>query len=242
MGNLQSGEVKVPKTGKSPGKVKSLMKIRGKRGKQEEPQFTSIVQPPPPDEPDRMSYVSARDLTPRSEEPPPLFTPPRSRKPPPKPETDNTTARMPPQMTPNSSSDSAFTDAQTPVGFATELNRYCYHSEESVSLDVEVPDATHSGNFLLNNFKLNEHRVRKDGGLDTKLSKLGVSRTSQISLEGCGGQGFASENVECVVQKNVAVVGHRRADEDGEGAKKPTDLNLPQGELLEFDDCFYRRR
>lgn len=252
MGNLQSEGPKVPKTGKSPGKVKGLMKIRGKKAsKLGEPQFTSIVQPP--EEPDRISYVSARDLTPRSEEPPFLFTPPPSSK---------VTPQLPvisndkPQITPNadSSSDSAFTDPQTPVGFATELNR-CYYSEESVSLDVEVPDcAAQDGSFLLNNFKLNDHRFRQDQGLERKLSKLGVSRTSQISLGGFSNdEEFVSENVECVVQKeekslfNITMESgfeslddsYQKVDEvnDVEKAKKPCDLNLSQSKSKAYITC-----
>ncbi|XP_074036306.1 formin protein cappuccino isoform X2 [Leptinotarsa decemlineata] len=90
-----------------------------------------------------------------------------------------------------SSSESHFTDAQTPVGFHNQ-------SEESIDLDIEVPNFT-QGTFLhdltLNSFKLNEYSVRHK-----KLSKLGVSKTSQISLDSNPDGCFASDNVEIVSQ------------------------------------------
>ncbi|KAG5883167.1 hypothetical protein JTB14_010303 [Gonioctena quinquepunctata] len=89
-----------------------------------------------------------------------------------------------------SSSESHFTDAQTPLGFQNQ-------SEESIDLDVEVRNSSTLGAFLhdltLNSFKLNEYSERHK-----KLSKLGVSKISQISLDSNPDGCFASDNVEIV--------------------------------------------
>lgn len=108
----------------------------------------------------------------------------------------------------DSSSDSVFTDALTP-GCSTEINQ-CYYSEESVNLDVEVPDNTHSfflQNLTLNNFKLNEYSAKREEEISKKLSKLGVSKTSQISLDSDPKECFVSDNIE-VVKKVERDSGH----------------------------------
>ncbi|GLV41899.1 cappuccino [Carabus blaptoides fortunei] len=97
------------------------------------------------------------------------------------------------QVTPpsgESSSDSVFTDPLTPVDFAAEFNQ-CYCSEESVNIEVEVPDLTSTNydvsvwpfnDITLNSFKLNEYKLRKELELNEKLAKLVISKTSQINL------------------------------------------------------------
>ncbi|XP_048524534.1 formin-2 isoform X2 [Dendroctonus ponderosae] len=105
-----------------------------------------------------------------------------------------------------SSSDSNFTLALSPAGL----------NPESAALAPDMPPLLEqSGDFLssleeggheefhslnevfqpLNIFKLNEFRARVDQEKVTKLSKLGVSKTSQISLEG-DGSGFSTGVLE----------------------------------------------
>ncbi|KAB0794648.1 hypothetical protein PPYR_11487 [Photinus pyralis] len=171
MGNTQAGEIKTAKSGKSPSKVKALMKIRGKRGKPDDPPFTGIV-------------PEKRDKTPE------------------KPTEDEIEKKFVTPTSGESSSESVFTDpsALTPVGFSTEINE-CYYSDDNVnSINVVIPDSAPK-NFMelpLNNFKLNEFKRRKEEELGKKLSKLGLSKTSQISLESDLRDCFVSENVECV--------------------------------------------
>lgn len=201
MGNLQSNDPKSAKIGKSV-KVKTLMKIRGKRNKQSEAQFTEVV--PKHDDLQEHASTSEEDLTvkeaPKSDGniPDRLLV------------TDswckiNTTDTIAEGVTPSadSSSDSVFAEALTPVGFNAEVNR----SEDSFPTDLEISD-----NFLhdltLNSFKLNEYRARKED-VGQKLSKLGISRTSQISLETDPKECFVSDNVE-VVRKD------EYSDADGE--------------------------
>lgn len=210
MGNIQAGDAKSTKTGKSKG----LKIIRGKRGKAEEPQFLSIV---PEDshqnssendvllendeEANSINYKTKETSTPKAQE------------------------RTSPQSG-ESSSDSVFTDPQTPVGFSTEINQ-CYYSEESVLSDVEIPDTVHdnfSHNFALNSFKLNEHKFKREKILNDKLSKLGISKTSQISLEAEPNESFCSGNVE-VVTKNW------KSEVSGESG-----ICIDGGEFLKFED------
>ncbi|XP_018335635.1 protein cappuccino isoform X2 [Agrilus planipennis] len=193
MGNLQTNESKSSK-----GKVKALMLRRGKKDKLEE-QFLDIaaVQKDVKNE----SEGSCEDVTLTADE---IIN---------KPKTDKVvvtdswqkinkvSGNNPPEVletTPqsNSSSDSAFTDP---------LVSSNYSKEKSVNIDdIGVSDSmiTEFLNLPLNSFKLNDYKVRKEEELEKKLSKLGVSKVSQISLDSdpCGR--FASANVECVNEEN----------------------------------------
>lgn len=196
MGNLQSNDPKSGKPGKA-AKVKTLMKIRGKRNKQDDinNQFTGVV-------PKQEEHASASEdeLTVKETRHPPkadlLVTDSWC-----KVNKTSAGAVEGASVTPSadSSSDSVFAEALTPVGFSTEIN-LCYRSEDSFPSELEIPD-----NFLhdltLNSFKLNEYRARKED-VGQKLSKLGVSRTSQISLETDPNECFVSDNVVEVVRKD----------------------------------------
>lgn len=104
-----------------------------------------------------------------------------------------------------SSSDSVFTDPLTTVDFSAEINQ-CYYSEESVNIEVEVPDVTADPSvWPLNNFKLNEYKQRRDHERHKKLGKLGVSRTSQISLDEIDG---------CFVSGDVLIVENTMPSDD----------------------------
>ncbi|CAG9817334.1 unnamed protein product [Phaedon cochleariae] len=97
-------------------------------------------------------------------------------------------------VTSPSSSESYFTDVQTPSGTQIQASE---HQE------AEAPSST-NGTFLhnltLNSFKLNEYRARHEEVKVRKLSKLEVSKTSQISLDSNPEVCFASDNVEIVSQ------------------------------------------
>lgn len=212
MGNLQSNDPKSGKMGKT-AKVKTLMKIRGKKGKQEDNQFTGLV----PEESEEQEHASASedDLT---------VTEARAAK---TNEDATKNARETAVITDSwrkvnqyntnnldivtpsgdSSSDSVFAEALTPVGFSAEINQ-CYRSEETLDHD---DDFLHD--LTLNSFKLNDHRVRKQEVIEKKLGKLGVSKTSQISLEADPSECFSSENVEVVTKEESSGVG----DESGFG-------------------------
>ncbi|KAI4461001.1 formin [Holotrichia oblita] len=210
MGNIQAGDAKPPKTGKSKG----LKIIRGKRNKTEEPHFTGVV----PDERssaitiDKNNHQITKTLTPH--------------------ENGASTPKIQEKISPQSgesSSDSVFTDPQTPVGFSTEINQ-CYYSEESVLSDVEIPDNiqdSFSHNFTLNSFKLNEHKFKREKILTAKLSKLGISKTSQISLEAEPNDSFSSENVE-VITNNFSEIDQNISGESG--------IYVDNGEILRSDD------
>ncbi|CAH0555466.1 unnamed protein product [Brassicogethes aeneus] len=209
MGNLQTGEGKQPKTGKSPGKIKGKIKLAKAKKSKEDVRFTGIV--PEDIEVEEISAVVIEKPVKKLAPKPPEKVPDK----PPRKEpliTDswreankaaiNSETKVSPPSAVSSSSDSNFTDPCTPVGFSTELNE-CYQSEESI-LDVEVPN-TVQDNFLHNltlnsatSFKLNEYRARHEEVRAKKLSKLGVSKTSQISLDADPKECFASENVEVV--------------------------------------------
>lgn len=192
MGNIQGNESKPPKS----GKVKNLMKLRGKRDGKDEQHFTAIVpneseaENTPPKQSDEKEIVENQQEKPNSQN---LLV------------TDSwCKANKNVIASPggDSSSDSVFTDAQTPVGFSTELNA-CYYSDEHVNFDVEVPDISgenYIGCLTLNNFKLNEYRLRREQDVNRKLNKLGLSKTSQISLNDDPNEDFNSENVEIVVK------------------------------------------
>lgn len=171
-------------------------------GKTEEVQFTPVV----PDEAEigehHTNSTKQEKISPKQKYRAP---PVPSSQPPPftktvKTEPDTVLIDTKQKITPpsgDSSSDSVFTDALSP-GCSTEINA-CYYSEESVNLDVEVPDST-TGSFLdgfaLNNFKLNDYRVRREEELNKKLSKLGLSKTSQISLDSESKEWSSSEKVD----------------------------------------------
>ncbi|KYB25505.1 cappuccino [Tribolium castaneum] len=239
MGNLQTSEPKnAPKAGKAQGKVKSLIKIRGKKGKIDSAQFTGVV-------PEEAEDSALDDSLPVAEKP--------------KSSTDKIVVtdswckvnrltedvekktKTPPSAV-SSSSDSNFTDPLTPMGFNTEMNQ-CYYSEESVNLDVEVPNSTTQEEFLhnltLNSFKLNEYRARHEEEKSKKLSKLGVSKTSQISLDSDPKDSFVSDNVEVVNKDEEPDSGtlKRKSRDSGEEqkvahmVKRMSDNNLSNGHV-----------
>ncbi|RZB39864.1 formin-2 [Asbolus verrucosus] len=251
MGNLQTNEPKhSAKAGKSQGKVKSLMKIRGKRGKIDSSQFTGVVPEGTEFEERVFEHSFAKEEKPPEEKN--------------KQKNDNLIVtdswckvnrfndeniekktKTPPSAV-SSSSDSNFTDPLTPVGFNTEMNQ-CYYSEESVILDVEVPSTTTQEEFLhnltLNSFKLNDYRMRHEEEKSKKLSKLGVSKTSQISLDSDPKDSFVSANVEIVNkddssqedERDTGTLKRRSQDNVEEGhtvahmVKRMSEVNLSNG-------------
>lgn len=178
MGNLQS-EVKSHKTGKQ-GKVKQLMKIRGKKGnKSDDVSFTGVV---PEDAEAEEGDEEEQTLNDTVETKTPLLVTDSWCK------VNQEVTNIVTSPGAESSSDSVFADPLTPVGFSTEVNQ-CYQSEEEEE------------NFsaALNSFKLNHHFNRtKQDEISQKLSKLGMCKTSQISLDGDGQGNFESGNVEVV--------------------------------------------
>lgn len=213
MGNTQTGDNKSIKS----GKVKSLMKIRGKRGKNDDTvQFTNIATIK-----QNSDKVESSQAIPVEKCAPPKRTEAII--------TDSwkkANAKEIDIKSGESSSESIFTDPLTPVGFSTEINK-CYYSEESVSFDVVVPDTVQDSflNLPLNNFKLNSYEIRKSEELTKKLNKLGVSRTSQISLDSDPREWFVSSNVECVTKEY----------------KYPNELNTTSesGIIRDIDDLSY---
>lgn len=210
MGNIQAGDAKPPKSGKSKG----LKIIRGKRNKTEEPHFTGVVPDGRSSEiiTDKNSHQKTKTLTPH--------------------ENGALGPKIQEKISPQSgesSSDSVFTDPQTPVGFSAEINQ-CYYSEESVLSDVEIPDnvqESFSHNFTLNSFKLNEHKFKREKILSAKLSKLGISKTSQISLEAEPNDSFSSENVE-IITNNFSEIDQNISGESG--------IYVDSGEILRSGD------
>lgn len=212
MGNLQGSESKTPKTAKSPGKGNRLIKRRFTRGKKDKEDFTGIVPDDdetstivPEDQPQIPASASSATvkssslhqqsnknildgggsgewslLQANSTATSPTATAPAAAK-------DH--ARTP--ETAESSTDSVFTDPLTPVGFSAEINQ-CYYSEESV-LEADLPDTTSTPN-VINSFKLNEFKIRRENDLHKKLNKLGICTKSHISLEG-NLDDFVSEDV-----------------------------------------------
>lgn len=181
MGNLQS-DVKSNKAGKQ-GKVKQLMKIRGKKGKSDDVSFTCVVpedaETQEEEEEEHIQENNKRSSTMvvtdswckvNQEQPSDVLSPGAE-----------------------SSSDSVFVDPLTPVAFSTEINQ-CYQSEEEEE------------NFsaVLNSFKLNHYNKAKQDVITQKLSKLGVCKTSQISLDAAGEENFDSGNVEVVRKEETA--------------------------------------
>lgn len=102
------------------------------------------------------------------------------------------------------SSESNFTLALTPAGLHQDLpttnsdNMPPVTEFTSLSLENGGNEDFHSFSEVfqpLNLFKLNEYRARIDQDKATKLNKLGITRTSQISLEG-DGTGFSTGVLE----------------------------------------------
>ena len=214
MGNIQTGDTKS-------GKSKALKIIRGKRGKIEDDHFTGIV----PDE--YLQITSHLDqiiaITPKT-----------------------TATLATSELTSPQSNDSSFFDAQTTIGFTTEINQ-CYSSEDSVLLNHEE-DNQKQENFVhdlaLNSFKLNEHRVRRETVLNQKLSKLGVSKTSTISLESDPNECYVSENVEVITGKDLRIIGKTgclqgedNVDEGDVSKYFEDSIGATVGEILEDDTC-----
>lgn len=178
MGNLQS-EVKSGKAGKQ-GKVKQLMKIRGKKGgnKSEDVSFTGVV---PEDAEAEEEEEEERTLKERNETKSDVLVTDSWCK------VNQEAGNSVVSPGAESSSDSVFADPLTPVGFSTEINQ-CYHSEEE--------DENFSA--ALNSFKLNHYNKARQDEISQKLSKLGVCKASQISLDAEGQENFESGNVEVV--------------------------------------------
>lgn len=247
MGNLQTNEPKQStKSGKSQGKVKSLMKIRAKRGKIDSSQFTGVV---PEDNEEHLEESTIIEDKPRGKsdlkDDNIIVTDSWCKVNQLNGENIDKKIKTPPSAV-SSSSDSNFTDALTPVGFNTEMNQ-CYYSEESVNLDVEVPNVSTQEDFLhnltLNSFKLNEYRARHEEEKSKKLSKLGVSKTSQISLESDPKDSFVSENVEVINKEDTedemdsGTLKRRSHDYDREVntsplRKRKSDSNLANGKFF----------
>lgn len=169
MGNLQS-EVKANKQ----GKVKQFMKIRGKKcSKNDDISFTGIV--PDTEESNEQETLEESKIA-------MLVTDSWCK-------VNQEPLNLNDVVSPGaeSSSDSVFADPLTSVGFNTEINQ-CYQSEGEEE------------NFsaVLNSFKLNHYSKSKQDDLSQKLGRLGVCKTSQISLDGAGEENFECGNVEVV--------------------------------------------
>ncbi|CAH1280152.1 unnamed protein product [Diabrotica balteata] len=194
MGNLQTGETKSTKS-----KIKSKVKLGGKKKGKLEDNFTAVV----PEDQDELSNNIPTTFTsiPENE----VFNKDYIRG-------NNqliddtgqnlcTTKRFNDvcdqnkPTTPQSSSESYFTNPQTPVGVINNI-------EKPTKLDIDLHNGTETflHNLTLNSFKLNEYRARHEEEKTKKLSKLGVSKTSQISLDSDPNECFVSDNVEVVSQ------------------------------------------
>lgn len=196
MGNLQTGDTKPAK-----GKGKTKLKFKGKKGKGGvEDEFVGII---PDYEQDQEQDTTAEITLPEHEEP-------KDKPPPPEPpdtlmvnhswsiaENEEDEIKKP-FTTPISSSDttSNFTEALTPQAFSKQ-------TLEAINSNVATPNSASESfthNLALNSFKLNEYRVRQEAEKTKKLSKLGVSKTSQISLDSDPSECFVSDNVEIIRQ------------------------------------------
>lgn len=195
MGNLQTGESRPTKS-----KGKSKLKIKGKKGKGIEDDFVGVI---PEYGHDQEQDITV-DITLHEDEEP------EAKPPPPEPpdtlmvnhswstiETEEDDTKKP-FTTPISSSDSTsnFAEALTPQAFSKQ-------TVEAVNTTVHTPNSAHenfSHNLALNSFKLNEYRARHEEEKTKKLSKLGVSKTSQISLDSDPSECFFSDNVEIIRQ------------------------------------------
>ncbi|KAL3269823.1 hypothetical protein HHI36_008881 [Cryptolaemus montrouzieri] len=207
MGNTQTNEGKPGKAGKSSGKVKGLMKIKGKKIKQGEPQFIGIVPQESETETrkEKTSVVIKNDsekinsTLPEKEKQDSLHVePPKA--------TDSwysadeiNEESISKIATPSSviSSDSNFVDAtQSPQEFPKNLRL------DFDTSDVDTPD-NFFHNLTLNSFKLNEYRMKHEEEKNKKLNKLGVSKISQISLESDPCQCFETSEVQVI--RNIDV-------------------------------------
>ncbi|XP_044753972.1 protein cappuccino-like isoform X2 [Coccinella septempunctata] len=194
MGNTQANEAKPTKMGKS--KVKGMMKIRGKK-KQGELNFTELVPKETAEEfvEENISKVNPKEIFGIH------FETEKDTGKPEKPEEDDTFNSLQVEQpkatdswysadgvngeniskiaTPSSviSSESNFMDApQSPEDYNETITAQSnFHANE--------PSDNFLHNLTLNSFKLNEYRMKHEEEKSKKLNKLGVSKTSQISLE-----------------------------------------------------------
>lgn len=214
MGNLQTGESKPTKA----GKAKTKIKLKGKKGKSDELLFTGVV-PAPIEEKPHTKTAQDTNTEPTSNNV--IVTDSWCKA----NNLDADADKKKPAASP-SSSDSNFTDPLTPAGF-----QETHDSEESVHLEVEVPNTTQETflhNLTLNSFKLNEYRARHEEEKCRKLSKLGVSRTSQISLD--------SDPSECFATDNVEIVSEGAADDSGvasDGLEREDTLKRRSGDSVD---------
>lgn len=234
MGNLQTGDTKPAKS-----KGKSKVKIKGKKGKAVEDDFTGIVCDQEPDTTvDITVHEEEEEIKPLPPEPPDTLMVNHSWS---NVEDDETKK---PFTTPISSSDSNFTEALTPQAFSRQ-------TEGAINFNVDVPNSTHESflhNLALNSFKLNEYRARHEEEKTKKLSKLGVSKTSQISLDSDLSECFVSDNVEIIrqiyndsgygwdkcaeLQENLKQAEHDFKNNKDEEAMMVSDVSIANGEFL----------
>ncbi|KAJ8980425.1 hypothetical protein NQ317_018817 [Molorchus minor] len=221
MGNLQTSDSKPVKGGKSPGKPKTKIKLRGKKGKAEELLFTSVVpeKEHASDSNEVLKETSGIKLKTEQKKDSDNVLVTDSWCKANKVNTEKIEKGKKKSAASPSSSDSNFTDPLTPVGFSSAVNA-CYHSEENVHLDVEIPNSTLETflhDITLNSFKLNEYRARHEEEKCKKLSKLGVSKISQISLDSNPNDCFATDNVEVIskgMQNDSGIVSDSLEKED----------------------------
>ncbi|XP_076265744.1 formin protein cappuccino isoform X1 [Rhynchophorus ferrugineus] len=184
MGNLQTveGGKSASKSGQKTGNRSKMRLLGGKKGAKTE-EWTSVV---PED-----GTVHIR-LNPEKESSPKV--------------PDST------EVCRTTSSESHFTLALSPAAFNQDriissendkpdsVSTSAPTDDETMPVTLNTDEKQENGFFNevfqpLNSFKLNEYRARVDQEKVTKLSKLGVSKTSQISLEQ-DGTGFSSGVVE----------------------------------------------
>lgn len=209
MGNLQTSETKQAK-----GKGKAKFKNKGKKGKGIEEEFVGIVSE---NEHDLTVDVTLPDYEvpedkPAPPEPPDTLMVNHSWSP---VETKDEEDTKKPFITPISSSDSNFTEALTPQAFSKQTNG-------SINNNLDPLNSTQEQFLALNSFKLNEYRARHEEEKTKKLSKLGVSKTSQISLDSDPSECFVSDNVEIIRQVY---------DDSGFGLDKTSEIQKSVKEL-----------
>lgn len=206
MGNLQANEAKnAQKSGKTPGKVKSLMKIRAKRTNKTE--FTGIV-------PEECALLESKQKSQEEEKNDHVIVSDSWCK-------VNKVLNEDLEKTSAVSSSSGGSNFTDPMVFSTPINECSEETNNSIN-DIEIPNTQEDflHNLTLNSFKLNEYRARHEEHEEKKskkLSKLGVSKTSQISLD--------SDPKECFVTDNVVIC----KNEDNEEADE--DVSVDEGTL-----------
>ncbi|XP_045473458.1 formin-like isoform X3 [Harmonia axyridis] len=229
MGNTQGNEVKPGKSGKT-GKVKGIMKIRGKK-KQGEPQFTGIV----PQEIDEEEIDKKVSIDEYSED---MSSSHLQEKIEQQAELEvemQDTLRIEPTKTTDSWYSADETNEETLSKIASPSSVI---SSESNFMDAPQSPQDHYGtstadlirrndtpdNFLhnltLNSFKLNEYRMKHEEEKSKKLHKLGVSKTSQISLD--------SDPRECFETGEVHVIKKLECDvcEYGQMGEAKEEINV----------------